>query len=568
MNNTSTTWKPKQTAAALAVAVMLAACGSSDTTGSAPQMQGALSRQSAQQLPASAYVDVVQKIYIAYFGRPADAGGLANFTAQLASLNAPTDISALASAYGTDANLRALIDGFGASNESAALYPGASTKAFVTAVYDHLLNRAPDDGGLAFWVASIDNGTLSKSLASLSIAAAALSNTTDQGKRDAVLIGLKSSVANGFTTAVQNATGVYAGDDAAALARTMLASLSANSTTAAFQPVVDAVVADMKAGTATAKPYPLLLSYMSFLSRGQSTQSAVISGTCSGYATGSNSIPAQTTFEGKAALSVTVADTMYFSDCTPNPFTTTTVQYFDGTYTPLGSQDPGIDYSVFVNAARPLPVHVAVGDSGTFGTQTVYADSTRQSVTGRRELSYSIEADAGSATPASAVFNLKEQSYNASNVLQFTRQSRYRIATNGTVMALSQDDQYSDTSTVHLLSKLQQTTLSLTDTAIGTGAVAVAGNTVTMNYTGWLYDASAPNFRGTQFDTSVGRGAFSFQLGGGQVIPGFDQGVAGMKVGGKRTVIIPAALGYGYNNNGSIPAGATLVFDVELVSLK
>ena len=100
------------------------------------------------------------------------------------------------------------------------------------------------------------------------------------------------------------------------------------------------------------------------------------------------------------------------------------------------------------------------------------------------------------------------------------------------------------------------------DLVTGTGEEAVAGRTVEVDYTGWLLD-------GKQFDSSKGRGPFSFALGGGQVIKGWDQGVAGMKVGGKRKLTIPPELGYGMRGYpGVIPAQATLVFEVELLGVR
>jgi len=108
-----------------------------------------------------------------------------------------------------------------------------------------------------------------------------------------------------------------------------------------------------------------------------------------------------------------------------------------------------------------------------------------------------------------------------------------------------------------------------TDTVVGTGKEAVVGAAVQVNYTGWLYDAKAANMHGRQFDSSVGRGPFSFPLGAGRVIKGWDQGVAGMKVGGRRTLVIPSELAYGQRGAGGvIPPGATLVFDVELLDVK
>ena len=113
------------------------------------------------------------------------------------------------------------------------------------------------------------------------------------------------------------------------------------------------------------------------------------------------------------------------------------------------------------------------------------------------------------------------------------------------------------------------TQLQVTDSVVGTGTTAAAGNTLRVNYTGWLYSATAPDYRGTQFDTSVGRTPFQFRLGAGQVIAGWDQGLVGMKVGGTRTLIIPSSLGYGSVGAGtSIPPNAALVFTVDLLAVQ
>ena len=105
---------------------------------------------------------------------------------------------------------------------------------------------------------------------------------------------------------------------------------------------------------------------------------------------------------------------------------------------------------------------------------------------------------------------------------------------------------------------------SATDVVLGTGTAATAGKTVTVTYTGWLYSDTATDHKGTRFDA----GTFSFVLGQGQVIAGFDQGVNGMKVGGQRTLLIPSNLGYGANANGAIPANSGLVFDVALTAVQ
>lgn len=107
-------------------------------------------------------------------------------------------------------------------------------------------------------------------------------------------------------------------------------------------------------------------------------------------------------------------------------------------------------------------------------------------------------------------------------------------------------------------------TIIKTDTVIGTGAEAVAGKRAYVTYTGWLYDANKADRKGTQFDT----GSFDFLIASGQVIKGFDQGVTGMKVGGKRTVQIPPSLGYGSSGNATIPPNSELIFDIELTDLK
>src|SRR6478609_5450663 len=109
--------------------------------------------------------------------------------------------------------------------------------------------------------------------------------------------------------------------------------------------------------------------------------------------------------------------------------------------------------------------------------------------------------------------------------------------------------------------------LQIIDTKAGTGASPKPGQTCVMHYTGWLYENGA---KGKKFDSSVDRGEpFEFKIGLRQVIAAWDEGVASMKVGGKRTLIIPAALGYGAQGAGNvIPPNATLIFDVELLGIK
>ena len=108
-----------------------------------------------------------------------------------------------------------------------------------------------------------------------------------------------------------------------------------------------------------------------------------------------------------------------------------------------------------------------------------------------------------------------------------------------------------------------------TDVKLGTGAEAISGHLVAVHYTGWLYDEKAPEHKGKKFDSSRDRGnPFRFPLGEGRVIRGWDVGVAGMKVGGQRTLVIPPEMGYGGRGAGGvIPPNATLLFDVELLGV-
>jgi FKBP-type peptidyl-prolyl cis-trans isomerase len=114
------------------------------------------------------------------------------------------------------------------------------------------------------------------------------------------------------------------------------------------------------------------------------------------------------------------------------------------------------------------------------------------------------------------------------------------------------------------------TTLEITDVKSGKGPAITAGQTAVVHYTGWLYSQSAPDHKGKKFDSSRDRNEpFSFQVGASEVIGGWDQGVLGMQAGGQRRLVIPPALGYGARGAGGvIPPNATLLFDIELLSIK
>jgi FKBP-type peptidyl-prolyl cis-trans isomerase FkpA len=119
----------------------------------------------------------------------------------------------------------------------------------------------------------------------------------------------------------------------------------------------------------------------------------------------------------------------------------------------------------------------------------------------------------------------------------------------------------SSSSTVAVANPAQFTVI---DTVVGTGLPATAGKYATVTYTGWLYSDTAADHKGAQFDS----GTYSFTVGAGQVITGFDQGVLNMNTGGKRTVYIPSSMGYGAAGTPSIPPNAGLVFDIQLTGIQ
>ena len=235
----------KNQIAALICVILLAAC-----SGNNASLDGQTASAQSKQLhrtgktTVSPYQTVVQQLYVSYFGRPADPSGLSNFENALAAASAPTDIQSLSAAYSTNSTIRALIDSFGTSTESNSLYGTGTTTAFVDAVFQNVLNRAPQSAGQAFWVNAIDTNTLSKGNAALSIMAGGLTNTTPQGLLDTQLIDNRLTVASYFTAQVsaQNATGGYAGAAAATSARTMLGAVIATTDTTAIDTSVNAVV--------------------------------------------------------------------------------------------------------------------------------------------------------------------------------------------------------------------------------------------------------------------------------------------------------------------------------------
>ncbi len=244
-------------AASLTLALLAACSGGDGGTNSL----SAKALKPQRKTTVADYQNIVQDLYVAYFGRPADPGGLANFEAALQAAGAPTDLSSLAQAYRSNSAIKSLIDSFGTSRESQTLYGSGSTNDFVTAVFQNVLGRAPAASGLSYWSGAIAGGSLSVGDAALSIMAGAETNQSAQGLQDAQLIANRISVASMFSAEVssQGASGAYSGQTAAATARAMLAEVGATTDTTGFASTVSATVtalADTTSGYAGA-PTPM-----------------------------------------------------------------------------------------------------------------------------------------------------------------------------------------------------------------------------------------------------------------------------------------------------------------------
>lgn len=222
---------------ALAVAaLLLAGCGG-DQAGAprAPQL-AAMSGGGAQQQDISAYNDLVQRVYVAYFGRPADPDGLSFYAARYQSSTVAPDTRSVSSAYDSNATVKALVDSFATSQESSDLYPGTNDQ-FIAAVYRNLFNRDPDAAGAAFWTDVLNRGLVTRANAALSIMAGA------QGT-DADLITRKTQVATAFTAAVNTPArkAGYSGLAANAVVRAMLATVTNTTDVAAFGTTIEATL--------------------------------------------------------------------------------------------------------------------------------------------------------------------------------------------------------------------------------------------------------------------------------------------------------------------------------------
>ena len=172
-----------------------------------------------------------------------------------------------------------------------------------------------------------------------------------------------------------------------------------------------------------------------------------LSGSCSGTASIATAAATASTFEGVTGYASAQVSGINFTNCSPATNSATGTTYFNASYVPIGLSIVGGEYSKFESPPSDLPATVGVGDSGVVATLSTYADSTKVVATGKRVLSYAIEAD----TSTTAIANVITRSYDLGNQLLATQQSRYRMTESGTLTLLSIDVQFSTTSVIHLV---------------------------------------------------------------------------------------------------------------------
>jgi hypothetical protein len=171
-----------------------------------------------------------------------------------------------------------------------------------------------------------------------------------------------------------------------------------------------------------------------------------VSGTCSGTANITSSTPVSTTFEGVAAVSSLGTISLSLSNCTPSYFSSSSTDYYDVNYVPLGTITSSGEYGVYTTTPA-IPVSVKVGDTGTIGTKIYYTDNTKIFSTGQDVISYVIEPD----TANTAIVNIVDKSYDSDGVLNVTEQDRYKIKADGSLIPVSADIQFANGDTTHFV---------------------------------------------------------------------------------------------------------------------
>lgn len=535
-----------------------------------------------QQAVVSDYYNVVQKIYVGYFGRPADAGGLTYFAERFLTLGAPTTIESMGTAYAANAGIRAQIDVFGTSAESAALYPG-DNGTFMDAVYRNLFGREADPAGKAFWVGQLDAGNVTRANAAVNIMAGA------QGS-DIEIVNKKTTVASYFTSALVSPTQqlAYSGLEANVGVRQMLATVTLATDTTAFRSTVDATIANlvknlsaqgMYAGTLTntgLSYYSLILEngqYWGLYSRTAAQRfsaAGLVQGvgvTNAGTFTSSDIRDFGPLVYNPGSISATYAPQTSLEGTLGTPassvaFTSGSSAAIYNYNTPASNADIAGAWLLMDNDNRSYAMSSpAGGQVAATGNSCPFSGTIAPRASGKNVFDANLTFGSGSCRLAGQAATgvafqwLQDGGSTRQLVIAATNADRTQAAvlTGARVTPAG-----------------MAPALVVTDTVVGTGAAATAGNVVTVHYTGYLYNANSPTLKSTRFESSIDRGVpFSFWLGAGNVISGWDQGVVGMRVGGKRTLVIPASLAYGVTGSGeNILPNASLVFDIEMISLK
>lgn len=236
------------------LAVLVAACGGSSTESpalkSAPQAM-----RSAAALPVSAYTDVVQSLYMGFFGRPADAQGLLFWSSALSSRNLPATLPGLSAAYSSNADIKTIVDAFANSPESKSLYV-ANNASFINAVYLNVFNRNAEAAGREFWSGAMDRDEISRAQAVLSILSGGQND-------DAVVAPKKVQAATilTFLLVTDQQANNYSGDQMNEAARALLGTITATTDMTAFRAEIEAFVASL---TGADSPFPAVSRYVGY----------------------------------------------------------------------------------------------------------------------------------------------------------------------------------------------------------------------------------------------------------------------------------------------------------------
>jgi serine/threonine protein kinase, bacterial len=215
--------------------IVLAGCGGSNQASIRPSETVSFSQSRSDEVAQPDYSGALQALYISYYGRPADPAGLAFWSGVLQASGAPTSLQGLSTAYSNNSGVKTVIDSFGNSAESQALYGVGDTRAFIASIYQNVLGRYPDQAGLNYWVALVDGGNVTKAQAAMVIMAAAAAEPATSS--DEQLVSNRLAVSTYFTSQVsaQQAKNAYSGSAANAIARLMLFGVNATTDISNYQ---------------------------------------------------------------------------------------------------------------------------------------------------------------------------------------------------------------------------------------------------------------------------------------------------------------------------------------------